>query len=327
MLYAITSYFNPCGYRKRRENYATFREHLSVPLITVELGFEGRFDLGPDDAEVYVPLGDGDIMFQKERLLNIAAAHLPADCTAVAWLDCDIVFSDDTWAEQTLAELQTHPVVQPFATLHQLEEFSPVDVDLARETLPTHESIPHWLATDRHFHQTGLIETDSWLVPAYMRSAFRTGIAWAARRDFFDRVGLYDACIVGSGDMAFASALYGCPDVAVRLYQMTPEFEDHYRRWYDRLQQEFPLTVSGLSTTVLQLWHGRYENRRYRQRHERFTEFGFCPQHDLTAGSDGAWRWSNPQSAVARFTRDYFYSRQEDGIPLSEEHASAAVPD
>src|SRR5262245_42591250 len=79
-LWAITSYFNPAGYRNRRENYRLFRERLAVPLVTVEWARDGRFALGPEDAEVLVQVSGGDVLWQKERLLNVALRHLPDDC-------------------------------------------------------------------------------------------------------------------------------------------------------------------------------------------------------------------------------------------------------
>lgn len=96
-LWAITSYFNPVGYRRRRENYRLFRERLAVPLATVELSFDGRFELGPGDAEALLQIHAGDVMWQKERLLNLALRLLPDTCDKIAWLDCDVVFTRDDW--------------------------------------------------------------------------------------------------------------------------------------------------------------------------------------------------------------------------------------
>ncbi|MCA9115899.1 MAG: hypothetical protein KDA79_12510 [Planctomycetaceae bacterium] len=322
MLYAVTSYFNPCRYRKRLENYRLFRRYLGVPLITVELGFDGQFDLSPEDAEFYLPLGDGDVMFQKERLLNLAIGQLPDDCTAVAWLDCDVIFSDASWAEQTLRQLRTKQVVQPFATLYPLEASSPVDFRLARRSLPAHPSVPVNLAADPEFCRTGQVEARYWQEPEGTRTRFRTGIAWAARRDFLERVGLYDVCILGSGDIVFSSALYNCPQVAVDAYRMGPEFRQHFLDWFQRLEREFPLKIGEVPGEVLQLWHGSYSRRKYRQRHAEFAAFDFQPQRDLRISASGCWRWRNPDSPMAAYVRDYFHSRQEDG-PLSSAPSSA----
>jgi hypothetical protein len=44
-LWAITSYFNPMKYQRRRANYRLFRERLGVPLVTVELAYGPDFEL------------------------------------------------------------------------------------------------------------------------------------------------------------------------------------------------------------------------------------------------------------------------------------------
>jgi len=49
MLWAITSYFNPMGYKSRPANYRTFRKYLTAPLLAVELSFTGTFELQPGD--------------------------------------------------------------------------------------------------------------------------------------------------------------------------------------------------------------------------------------------------------------------------------------
>src|SRR5579863_3245032 len=100
-LWAITCYFNPAGYRRRLANYRLFREHLIVPLVTIELAYEGNFALDDEDAEILVRLRGKDILWQKERLLNIALNALPNSCRKVAWLDCDIIFGANDWHLQT----------------------------------------------------------------------------------------------------------------------------------------------------------------------------------------------------------------------------------
>lgn len=45
-VWAITSFYNPIGYRRRRENFDHFRRRLNVPLVAVELGFGEKFELG-----------------------------------------------------------------------------------------------------------------------------------------------------------------------------------------------------------------------------------------------------------------------------------------
>ena len=135
-LWGITCYFNPVGYKRRLQNYLLFRRHLKIPLITVELAYRDGFDLPADAADILIRLRSGDVLWQKERLLNLALAALPDRCDAVAWLDCDVVFEDDDWAARAAQALQRFPLIQPFQTVHEtprrnLDNSSGVPADAA----------------------------------------------------------------------------------------------------------------------------------------------------------------------------------------------------
>ena len=82
-------------YQRRLANYRSFREHLAVPLITVELSYGAGFDLREGEADVLIQLRGRDVMWQKERLLNVGLGALPSACSKVVWLDCDIIFEGD----------------------------------------------------------------------------------------------------------------------------------------------------------------------------------------------------------------------------------------
>jgi len=66
-VWAITSYFNPVGYTRRRQNYFAFRRHLKIPLATVEVAFHDDFDLPPDAADILIRLRYAGLLWQKER--------------------------------------------------------------------------------------------------------------------------------------------------------------------------------------------------------------------------------------------------------------------
>lgn len=70
-LWVITCYFNPLRYRRRLANFRIFRENLRAPLIAVELAYGPEFELESDDAEVLIQTHCKDVMWQKERLLNV----------------------------------------------------------------------------------------------------------------------------------------------------------------------------------------------------------------------------------------------------------------
>jgi hypothetical protein len=58
-MWAITSYYNPLRYKRRFENYRTFRRNLTLPLLAVELSFDGEFELTKGDADILVQISGG----------------------------------------------------------------------------------------------------------------------------------------------------------------------------------------------------------------------------------------------------------------------------
>ena len=109
-LWAVTCLFGDVINGRRLANYRVFRDALQVPLIAVELAFNGRTQLKRDDADVVISLTGGDVMWQKERLLNLALAHLPDACRYVAWLDSDVILRREDWPLATCRLLDEFPV-------------------------------------------------------------------------------------------------------------------------------------------------------------------------------------------------------------------------
>src|SRR5215475_9351699 len=119
-LWAVTAYFNPMHYRRKRANYRLFRQRLDVPLVAVELAYGRDFELGDDDADILLRLKGRDVLWQKERLINLALEALPASCCKVAWVDCDVIFEADDWPQRTSALLDRFSLVQPFSRLYRM---------------------------------------------------------------------------------------------------------------------------------------------------------------------------------------------------------------
>jgi hypothetical protein len=117
-LAVVTCYFNPGGFRRRRQNYERFREGMrnaAVTCMTVECAFGTTpFELAPALDVLHVR--SDSLLWQKERLLNLAAQALPATVRGIAWLDCDIVFRNVAWPSDLASRLSTHPVAQVFET-------------------------------------------------------------------------------------------------------------------------------------------------------------------------------------------------------------------
>ena len=303
-LWAITCYFNPAGYRRRLANYRLFRERLIVPLVTVELAYGDDFALEDKDAEVLVQLRGGDILWQKERLLNVALNALPDNCRKVVWLDCDVIFEADDWPSRTSLLLDRFTLVQPFSHLyHSPGDWGP-DEELPFGSEPW-QSAPLLIASG---------------MPAATCMGTRAsqigcvhGVAWAATRDLLREHRFYDACIIGGGDSVMLRAAYGCFDDAVRFQHMNGRQRTHYLAWAAAFYDAVHSNVGFVEGNLVHLWHGSREHRRYTDRYQELARFQFDPFKDIAMDDNGAWRWNTNKSKMHESVRAYFWARREDG--------------
>ena len=65
-------FFNPVRYQRRLANYKVFRQRLDVPLIAIELAYGPNFELQQHDAEILLQIRGDAVLWQKEKLLNLA---------------------------------------------------------------------------------------------------------------------------------------------------------------------------------------------------------------------------------------------------------------
>lgn len=289
-LWCLTSIFNPAGYRSLLSNYRRFRSALQAPLAAVELSFDGGWELAEDDADLLLRIADGDVMWQKERLINILVAKLPPECEYVAWIDADVLLLDPEWSQRAVDALAYAPLVQLFSTA-------------------------------RHLQQDGMVPPSSLPSAAAVALEGRTpfqprikhGMAWAARRELLERHGLYDSCVIGGGDTALLGAALGVPEVVADEKLMSAAQRDHYSCWAADFHADVSGRVGVLPGEIHHLWHGDLRDRRYDRRHEDLAQHDFDPGSDIRPGAEGAWRWASDKPALHALLRNYFHSRRADG--------------
>jgi hypothetical protein len=301
-LWVVTAYYNPCRYLARRRNYDIFAERMrrsGVSILTVECAFgDEAFELPP--ALDVIRLRSRSLLWQKERLLNLAAALLPPDCTAVAWIDCDVLFRNGNWVLDTLRLLRDHAVVQLFETCLRLGPGNAATAEPDRVTsfgaiAPQHPELISCGRYDSHGH---------------------TGYAWAMRRELFDEIGLYEHAVTGSADHYMAHAVFGrygfCFEQSLKGNRLAlGHLLDWCHRFYRKVRGGFAV-VPG---EIVHLWHGDIRNRRYLQRVMDIARLGYNPYTDLVAppGRPLEWRPKMNKPELVEFFAGHFASRREDG--------------
>ncbi len=309
-LWAITAFFNPQRYARLLQNYRTFRQRLNVPLVAVEIGYDGHFELGPGDADILVQLPGGDVMWQKERALNLAVGHLPSACTKAAWIDSDLVFENANWAESASRLLDEYPLVQLSSEVMDLLPDETLE-EARREPFATGQGIAYLLSRGISISELKrLPEGPPQSRPMRLMRGL-SGIAWAFRRDLTHFA--YDASILGGGDRLTSFAALGHSEVSVADHQMMPLRRRHYLRWAEAFFAAVRGRLGFVPGLAYHCWHGELSKRRYRDRHLDMLRFDFDPETDIALDEHGLWRWNSDKPEMHAYVRDYFALRRDDG--------------
>lgn len=305
-MWAMTSYYNPMRYKRRLTTYRTFREKLGIPLVTVELSYDGHFDLTKNDADILVQISGGAVVWQKERLLNLAIKSVPPNVRNIAWLDCDVIFERSDWMDEAEKKLEAFNIIQLFSDIVDLNQ-EEHESTVGRHDAPASGHGAVSLVGERHSDVAALLEQ-----VAQARSKC-VGFAWAARREILEKHGLYDAMIVGGGVRALVAAMYGQFETLAKVYQLNNARQEHYLKWARPYHQAVGERIGHVAGRLYHLWHGDAKNRKYSERHRWFAGFDFEPDADLMIGTNGAWQWARSRPDLEEFFTNYFVNRAEDG--------------
>ena len=305
-MWALTSYFNPVRYKQRLSNYRIFRSNLNIPLVTVELSFDGEFELAKNDADVLIQLSGGAVLWQKERLLNIGIKSIPSAVKNFAWIDCDILFARSDWAKEAEEQLnERYNIVQLFSKAIYLNK---VDSGERLSDYASYPSVPGLVALCR---KDNILPLDRLAVSPQGAIVFNPGLAWAAKTEIFAKYGFYDLAIIGAGDLYVANSAFGTMNSLIKLHSLNEPRAESYLQWGMPFHQMVASKVGYVPGEIYHLWHGDAENRNYRDRFKVLADFN--PDADVYVGDNGAWQWTKPKLALAEQLKAHFVNRREDG--------------
>ena len=293
-LYVILPYFNFCGFKRRRNLFIEFVKQIQGTkgirvVVSEALGPNPLPNMGTFDNFGFET--DSPVWL-KENLINMAIRRLPKGWKYVAWIDADITFLNQNWVRETLAELESYDIVQLFQTCVNLG--------------PKSEA----LKIDKSF---GYMHRDSGT--PYVVSArygfWHPGYAWACtRKAWLQMDGLIDWAILGSGDRHMCLAWIG------RVKDSAPgNIHPNYRAWLEEYECMCRgLEVSYVEGTILHHWHGRLEDRKYRERWDILTKNKFDPLTDIGQTDSGLVQLSNSGRRLEKELLEYFVGRREDNV-------------
>lgn len=299
-LWCVTAFFNPCGYKSLTRNWSIFAEQLKrhkVNLMTVELAF-GEDGYCLPEGPTVKRLRSQSVCWQKERLINHAVSLLPESCDRFAWLDCDILFPVDNWAEILHQKLDKADIVQVFKKVN----FLPAGVT---EIVPGKWPCLQGVTWQKIIHKNWLARRTSKELPFS-----HPGFGWAAKRDVFAKLGIYDRNIVGSGDTFMVDCFFDSWEIHGYAAKFTEPMKAHMMDYCKQFRAR-DYKYDFVPLDIYHLWHGSPKNRGYMSRHDLVINNNYDPATDVKQVGD-VFEWASDKPALHQGLREYFYSRQED---------------
>jgi hypothetical protein len=275
--------FNPSQTKRMVMNYLYVKneyEKQGLPIFTMELVYDGLEPELPDAFHVRA----SSVMFHKENLYRLLEKKIPKQYTKLAFLDCDILFTDPSWYEKTSTLLKTHDVVQPFETAHWMD-LTYTQVLLSRKTAL-------------------LMKSKQW------DFKYHPGFAWCMRRDWYRRVGFFDYAVSGSGD-TLSVAGWMRKTFPTNFQSLPQPLIDAYYK--DFFLREKPSITYLKGMDVYHLYHGSRTNRQYAERHKMLNVS--MPITELIhPNKDGVYEWIDEKDEWNERFQAYFDARNDDDL-------------
>jgi hypothetical protein len=286
----ITTHYNPAGWRSIRRNYRRFLHEMEwwrVPVFSAEIAFAGQ-DWASDRTWLKIRGNENNVLWQKERLLNLLVEQLPAQFTKIAWIDADMLYVDPFWVEKTKKALERRVVVQLWNKWH----CAGPDGAIVESLTSVGENAQDYLNN----------------------RAWCPGGAWAAHRHVFP---LYDYHVIGSGDMACLEAWTGIYNTEQSrcAAQYSEKMREHVHAWAATAYEKVKGDIGAVPFDAIHLFHGSRRDRKYNTRWDPMTDRNFDPATHVRIDGNGLLSWTAeaPLAFITHLT-DYFLSRFEDSV-------------
>lgn len=311
ILHVMAVCSNPVRYHSRYRLAREFIKAMSgtpnVHLTVVEAAFGDRqHELDCDGTWDKIEVRVDSHSWIKESMINLAFRHISAkyqNAKYFAHIDMDVFFNDPSWAQETLHQLQTFEVVQPWTDA----------IDLG----PQGTIVQHFKSFG-YQHQRRLPKQKHPTQTYYQYA--HSGFAWCYTRRFAETMlgaggsngPMMDFAILGSADHHMAFAMIGETKDTIHK-MMHPSFFRKCYEWQDRAMQVTKGEVGFTPGFIQHRWHGRKNRRYYRERWQILVDHSYDPDKMLTHDEQGvATLVGNHKLEHAIYM--YNVSRQEDGI-------------
>lgn len=274
----ITTYFNFSESKKLKQNYINFRRKFRYKIWTAELCLpHQQFFI---DDSIKFKIDYTQILWQKERALNLLLTYLPRSTDTIVWIDADIILHNRNILRDIDQTLGRFPVAQIFERVYE------------KSSNKSHNNI----SFAKNYIENTTVE---W--PAI-------GFGWAMRKEVLNN-GFFDLDIVGNGDNLQLLSWLGLWDHQM-ISVLTPHLKKEYLLWAINSYNEVNGHIGCIKGDIEHMYHGTQANRRYWDRNSILINNQYNPNLDLDYDKNGLFKIKNYY--IQQELQQYFISRQDD---------------
>jgi hypothetical protein len=267
-----------------------FESNIRVYVVELSYGKQQYYITEANDPR-HLQLRGEHVLWHKENMVNIGVKKLlPKHWKAMAWIDMDVEFENNTWALDTLKILNGHrDIVQLYSHC--------IDMDKDESAMNVFSSFGFQYEKKQKY----CINAKNFWHPGY---------AWAISRKAYERIGgLYEYGILGSGDYIMALSI-----INNGLKGVTPLSTDDYKNTILEFQRKMKTLRLGYVPGVIRhFYHGKKSDRKYVERWRILSDNDYSPNLHITRNCDGLLTPSVkcPADVLVKI-KEYFYQRNED---------------
>lgn len=290
----ILCHFNWCNFFTPKRNLHRFIRQMEIqgiPVYGIELSLNSIFETSGMKNWKHITVTQENICFQKEACINIVVNSLPSNITKIAWLDHDIVFTNQNWYIEASMKLEQYKVLQLYSQYTWTDKSGRKDrtsCSVAKACTMSDNEI--------------------------MRRGSR-GCAWAARRELWNNGGLYPFCYLGGGDTMFATVALGFFDI-INKHRVGLTKNENFERFFEwRRQIESyikPSDISYIDGEIIHDWHGDQDARKYGIRYD--LVYGIDLSSTVSLDHNGLVKITSVSQEIYDRILKYFRDRNEDGL-------------
>lgn len=292
-LAVVACHFNWGGFINPTRNLNRFINQMrldEIPLFGVELSLTGQFETVGMEGWIQMQVGKENVFFQKEACINLAVEKIvPKQYTKIAWIDCDLHFTNKNWYTDASQKLDEFKVIQLYSHGIKTDRYGRF-LSKDPSAIFSYTNIPPEKRRD-------------WILSA--GEIGYPGGAMAARRELWDHGGLYPYRILGGGDTAFVMAM-----LKHKIGWPTNElFVERHNTWKKKIFEYVNENVSYIEGEFIHEWHGDAVNRRYA---DRYSVLKNAVVKHIQLNDNGIVHNYGNRS-INEAVLEYFKNRNEDG--------------